>query len=309
MPVFSSFTFTSTNNKTDINVRRFDPDCTPRGIVQIAHGVAEHSGRYDGFMAFLASHGFVAVANDHLGHGGSYKRIDEQGWFAEEDGWDLVVGDVKKLHDIMRKEFPDLPYVLFGHSMGSFIVRTYLIRYPGDADAAIICGTGQQSPALVGAGKAAALLACRTRGTMRRSKALNAMAFGSYNRDFEPRRTDFDWLTRDDAVVDAYIKDPNCGFAVTAGLFRDMMTGIEFISKPENAAKMNKSLPVFFISGDKDPVGENGAGPQRAAELFRSAGMRDVTLKLYSDCRHELLNEINRCDVMDDILKFIESRI
>ena len=309
MPKFSSFTFASTNGKTDINVRRFDPDAAPRGVVQIAHGVAEHCERYDGFMTFLADHGFVAVANDHLGHGKSYKRIDEQGWFAESDGWDLVVGDVKKLHDMMKKEFPDLPYILFGHSMGSFVARTYLIKYPGDLDAAIICGTGQQAPALVTAGKAAAILTCRTRGSSRRSKMLNDMAFGSYNREFEPRRTDFDWLTRDNAVVDAYIKDPNCGFAATAGLFRDMMTGIEFISKPENIAKMNKSLPVFFISGDKDPVGENGAGPKKAVEMWKSAGMKDVTLKLYPDCRHELLNELNRDEVMGDILKFIESKI
>ncbi len=308
MPQFKNFTFLSANGKTKINVRRFDPDAAPRGIVQIAHGVAEHSARYDEFMTFLAANGFVALANDHLGHGKSVNDESEKGWFADKGGWDLVVGDVKKLHDMTKSEYPDVPYILFGHSMGSFVARTYLIRYPNDLNAAVICGTGQQSAALVGAGKAAAKAVAFCKGSKHRSKMLNGLAFGAYNKEFEPRRTDCDWLCRDAEIVDRYIADPDCGFTATAGLFRDMMGGIAFIGKRENIEKMNKSLPVFLISGDKDPVGENGKGPARVAELWKRAGMRDVCLKLYPDCRHELINELNKAEVMNDILHFIENK-
>lgn len=309
VPTFREFTFLSSNGRTPIRVRRFDPDGAPRGVVQVAHGVAEHSARYDAFLTFLAEHGFVAAANDHLGHGESRTSEDETGWFAEKDGWDLVVEDMKKLHDLLHGELPGLPYALFGHSMGSFAARTYLIRYPDDADAAVICGTGQQSGALVGAGKAAASMICALKGTKYRSKLLQSMAFGSYNKGFEPVRTPVDWLSRDTAVTDAYMEDPLCGFTPSAGLFRDMMTGIGFIGRRENVERMNKALPALLIAGSRDPVGENGRGPARVYELWKAAGMRDVTLTLYPECRHELLNERNRDAVKADVLAFLEEKL
>ena len=309
MPRFREYTFLSTNGRTKINVRRFDPDGLPRGIVQIAHGVAEHISRYDGFMRYLAENGFIAIGNDHLGHGLSVQSESELGWFAEEDGWSVVVNDMHKLHDITFAENPGLPYFLFGHSMGSFLTRTYIIKYPAELAGAVICGTGQQSPALVGAGKASANLVCKMKGSKHRSKLLAGMAFGSYNKSFEPRRTDYDWLTRENSIVDEYIADPLCGFMPTAGLFRDMMSGISFITDPENVAKMRKTLPVFFISGDLDPVGENGKGPAKAFHAFKEAGMNDVTIRFYKSCRHELLNETNRDEVMKDILSWLEVRL
>ena len=309
MSTFREFTFTSVNGTTPIHVRRFDPEGAPRGVVQIAHGVAEYANRYDPFLRFLADNGFVAVAHDHLGHGKSVTDDSELGWFAEKGGWDLVVSDVKKLHDMLQEEFPDLPFVLFGHSMGSFVARTYLIRYPEDLNAAVICGTGQQSAALVGGGKLMANLVCTFKGTKHRSKFLNGLAFGSYNKAFEPLRTQVDWLSRDTAVVDAYDADPLCGFMATAGLFRDMMGGISFIGKPANVAKVRKDLPVFLIAGAMDPVGEQGKGPQRALELYRQVGLADATLKLYPDCRHELLNELNKEEVMADILAFLNEKL
>ena len=309
MSKFREFTFVSSNGQTKINVRRFDPEGAPRGVVQIAHGVAEYIDRYDEFMAFLAEKGFIALGSDHLGHGKSINDSSELGWFAEQDGWDLLVSDMHKLHDIVFAEDPNLPYFLFGHSMGSFLTRTYLIKYPSDLTGAVICGTGQQDAALVGAGEAAAKLVCTLRGSKHRSKLLTGMAFGSYNKEFEPKRTNSDWLSRDTANVDKYEADPLCGFMPTAGLFRDMMGGIKLISDPANIAKMRKNLPVFFISGDKDPVGEDGKGPLKAAELFRQAGMGDVSIKLYPDCRHELLNELNKDEVMGDILGWLEKYI
>ncbi len=309
MATFREYTFVSSNGRTPIHVRRFDPEGTPRGVVQIAHGVAEYAKRYDPFLAFLADNGFVAVAHDHLGHGASVTDESERGWFAERDGWDLVVSDVKRLHDALREEFPDLPFALFGHSMGSFVARTCLIRWPGDWNAAVICGTGQQSGALVAGGKLMAKLVCAFKGTKHRSPFLENLAFGAYNKAFEPVRTKVDWLSRDEAVVDAYAADPLCGFMVTAGLFRDMMTGIAFISKPKNVANVRKDLPIFLIAGDRDPVGEAGKGPRKALALYRKAGVSDVSLKLYPECRHELLNELDREQVMADVLAFLNAHM
>ncbi|MBQ2110380.1 MAG: lysophospholipase [Clostridia bacterium] len=308
MPELTEFTFPSSNGSTAIRVRKWEPDSAPRGIVQIAHGVAEHCERYDEFMTFLAANGYIAAANDHLGHGKSIRDDGDLGFFADKDGWDLVVSDMHKLHELLRAEHPELPFFLFGHSMGSFLTRTYLIKYPDELTGAIICGTGQQSPALVGAGNAMAKLICSLRGARHKSIMLNNTAFGSYNKDFQPIRTPCDWLSRDEANVDKYVADPLCGFVPTAGLFRDMMGGISFIGKKENIEKMRKDLPVFFIAGAKDPVGESGEGVKRAYGAFLDAGMKDVRLKLYDECRHELLNELNKDEVMADVLEWIESK-
>ena len=309
MSAFSDYTFLSCNQKTNIHVRRCTPDGEIRGVVQIAHGIAEHVERYDGFARFLADNGFLVVANDHLGHGQSIAEQKDLGFFAETRGWDMAVGDMHLLFEKTHAEFPALPYFLFGHSMGSFLARTFIIRYPNDLTGAVICGTGQQSALIVAGGKLMGGMECKKNGPRYQSAKLNSMAFGSYNKGFEPRRTDYDWLSRDEAIVDKYIADPLCGFIPTAGLFTDMMTGLQFIGKAENVAKMKKDLPIFLIAGDKDPVGENGKGVRRVYDMFRKAGMRDVSIKLYPDCRHEILNELCKADVMNDVLAWLDSKL
>ena len=212
MPAFTDYTFPSCNGKTQIHVRRCTPDGEVRGVVQLAHGIAEHVERYDGFAAFLAENGYVVVANDHLGHGQSIGSEEELGCLMEEGGWKRLVIDMHTLCEKTAAEFPGLPYFLFGHSMGSFLARTYLIAYPEGLTAAVICGTGQQSGALVRAGRAMGRLEIRRHGADYKSELLNRMAFGAYNKGIEPQRTPCDWLTRDNAVVDAYIADPHAGF-------------------------------------------------------------------------------------------------
>ncbi len=309
MPSFTDYTFLSSNGKTNIRVRRCTPDGVIRGIVQIAHGVAEHVERYDAFAAFLANNGFLVVANDHLGHGKSVNDDSELGFFAEHGGWELVVGDMRKLYEATHAEFPELPYFLFGHSMGSFLTRTYLIKYRSGIAGAVISGTGQNPAPIVAGGKLLGNLECRRHGAKFKSEKLNQLAFGNYNDCFEVRRTVNDWLSRDNAAVDKYIEDPLCGFIPSAGLFRDMMGGIQFIGSARNIHRMNPDLPVFFISGDMDPVGENGKGVMRVYHAFLKAGMTDVTMKLYHECRHELLNELNKEEVMRDVLDWIESKL
>lgn len=308
MPVFSDFYFTSGNGKTEIRCRRCDSDTQPRGVVQIAHGIAEHIERYDDFARFLAENGFVVFGNDHLGHGKSVNSVDELGFFAENGGWEIAVGDMHTLHETAAAEFPGLPYFLFGHSMGSFLSRTYIIRYRGGLDGVILSGTGQQPRALVLAAKAIGSLEIKRHGATYKSRMLNDLAFGSYNKGFETPRTVSDWLSRDVEVVDKYMADPLCGFIPSAGLFYDMMCGIEFISKMRNVRRMNNLLPVYFMSGDADPVGENGKGVMRAYKSFLQAGMENVSLKLYHGGRHEMLNETNRDEVCSDILAWLEGR-
>ena len=309
MPSFQDFYFQSSTGRTSIHALKCVPDGKPRAVVQIAHGIAEHIDRYRPFMEFLADNGFVAAGNDHLGHGKSIRVPEEQGFFAEKDGWWRVVDDMDKLHDIMSNEYPELPYVLFGHSMGSFLTRTYLIKHPDKYDAVILSGTGHQSPALVLGGNAAASVMAKLNGAMGDGTKLDSLAFGSYLSKIENPRTKFDWLSRDAEQVDKYIADPLCGFVGKIGLYRDMMQGIKFITDKKNIAQMNKEKPVYLMSGDGDPVGDYGKGVERAYKAFCDAGLHDVFMRLYPGGRHEMLNETNKEQVYQDILNWLNEKI
>ena len=283
---------------------RWEPEGTPVAVLQIVHGVAEHVTRYDEFATFLASRGFLVVAEDHMGHGGSIGDEGKQGYF--DGGWFKAVADVHRLLSYTRMECPEVPYILLGHSMGSFMVRTLLAKYPKcGVSAAIISGTAWMHRGILNSGIAAATLIGKKNGFDKPSKALNDMMFGGYNKRVEHKRTDFDWLTRDPHIVDAYIADPLCGFTVTSGLARDMMTGIKYIQEPENLEKMKKDLPIMFIAGSEDPVGAYGTGVKQAAQAFVKAGMENVSMRLYPLCRHEVLNELNREEVYGHILDWL----
>ena len=309
MPSFQDLYFQSSTGRTSIHALKCVPDRKPRAVVQIAHGIAEHIDRYRPFMEFLADNGFVAAGNDHLGHGKSIRVPEEQGFFAEKDGWWRVVDDMDKLHDIMSNEYPELPYVLFGHSMGSFLTRTYLIKHPDKYDGVILSGTGHQSPALVLGGNAAASVMAKLNGAMGDGTKLDSLAFGSYLSKIENPRTKFDWLSRDAEQVDKYIADPLCGFVGKIGLYRDMMQGIKFITDKKNIAQMNKEKPVYSMSGDGDPVGDYGKGVERAYKAFCDAGLHDVFMRLYPGGRHEMLNETNKEQVYQDILNWLNEKI
>ena len=309
MPEFRDFYYPSSTGKNQIHARICTPDGTPKAVVQIAHGIAEHIDRYEDFMRFLAENSYVAVGNDHLGHGKSAATPDELGIFAEENGWNYVVEDMKKLRDQIKEQYPDLPYVFFGHSMGSFLTRTFLIKYPALYDAAILSGTGHQSAALVNGGYLAAQLLTKKNGPRSSGQTLNDMAFGSYCKRIENPRTPFDWLSRDNDTVDRYIADPLCGFICKTSLYRDMMGGLKFLTDQKNINKMNRNAPVYFMSGAEDPVGDYGKGVEKAYKAFCRAGLTDVMIRLYPGGRHEMLNEINRSEVMQDILSWLNDRI
>ena len=309
MPEFRDFSFPSSTGKNEIHARICVPDGEPKAVVQIAHGIAEYIGRYDPFMQFLAENGYVAVGNDHLGHGLSAATLEERGFFAEQDGWKYVVDDMKALRSRVREDYHDIPYIFFGHSMGSFLTRTYLIRFPDQYDAAILSGTGHQSAALINAGYFAANLLTRLKGPRASGKMLNDMAFGSYCKKIENPRTPYDWLSVNEVNVDRYIADPLCGFICKCSLYRDMMYGLKFLTRQSNIDKMNKDAPIYFMSGTEDPVGDYGEGVEKAYKAFCDAGLHDVTMKMYPGGRHEMLNENNRDEVMQNILMWLNARV
>ena len=291
-----------------IHYCRWTPEGQPKAVVQIIHGIAEFVERYDDFACYLNSLGYLVVAEDHMGHGKSIAGGSIQGYF--HGGWFAAVKDACRLMKDTMAEHPGIPYVLFGHSMGSFMARTILAKYPDSGIAgAIICGTGWQPKAALPAVIRLVDSVCRKTGEEKPNEKLQSMVFGSYNKRVKSPRTPFDWLTRDSKIVDAYIAHPLCGFTASCGLLRDMMKGIHYVEQTENLKRMRKDLPVFFIAGGEDPVGPYGKGVEHAAEVFRKMGMEHVSCQIYPGGRHEILNELNREQVYRDVSRWMENNI
>ncbi len=278
----------------------------PKAAVQLVHGMAEHMGRYDRLARALNAAGYAVVGHDHLGHGPAAKK-EELGYFGPRDGWDCLIRDMKQVTDYMKQRFPGIKYALLGHSMGSFAVREYLIRFGKELDACVISGTGWHHAALASSARAMAAVSGAF-SWMKPANFVNKMGFGSYNKAFEPARTPFDWLSRDEKEVDKYVADPLCGFVFTARGFYDMFGGLKALSDLSRLKAMPGDLPVYFLSGEKDPVGGT-AGVNTVAGQFRDAGMRDVTVRLYPEGRHEMFNEINRDQVTADLIAWLDEKL
>ncbi|MCI8477321.1 MAG: alpha/beta hydrolase [Oscillospiraceae bacterium] len=310
MAAIQEFTYPSSDGVHQVHAVEWMPEVEhPRGVVQLVHGISEYMLRYTHFAAYLMEHGFVVVGNDHLGHGKTARSSKEYGFLAPKDGWKHLAEDVYALRMKTAARFPGLPYFMLGHSMGSFVARTYLIRWPGTLSGCILSGTGQESAALIAMGKGITALLSRVKGPNSHSDLVTALSLGPYNRQFKPNRTEVDWISRDTAVVDSYAADPLCRFVPTVGMTRDMLGGLEFIARPEHLRRMDPETPIYFFSGDQDPVGGNGTGVKKVVKLFQAAGVKDLTLKLYPGGRHEMLNEINRSEVYADTLAWLESKI
>lgn len=305
----NEWTFPSADGVTRIHAVEWLPEGETQAVVQIAHGVAEYIDRYEPFAAYLTERGIAVTGNDHIGHGQSLAEGAHRLWFGRGRSWDFAVDDLYALRSAAGKKSPDAPVFLLGHSMGSFLARTYLIRYPGTISGAILMGTGQMAPALVTAGLAVAGAQIARVGEDGTSALVDKLAFGSYNKIFAPNRTDYDWLSVNRENVDAYIADPLCGGSVSVGLFREMLRGIRFISKPSNLAKMNMDTPVLFVSGSMDPVGDCGKGVQRALRSFQQAGVRNASIRLYPGARHEILNDDCRETVCRDLYDWVSAQL
>lgn len=308
MAVKKEFFFPSVSGLADIHACSFFPEDkeSVRAVIQIAHGMAEHLERYEKFAGVLCENGFAVYINDHLGHGKSVKNDDELGYFGEKDGWKNFIDDCHQLMQIAKKENPGKPYIFFGHSMGSFVAREFTKCYAEKLSGAVFCGTAGPNPA-AGAGIAVAKLIGKMKGSHYRSKFIDNLAFGTYNKQFEGR-TSFDWLTRDNDEVDKYIADKYCGFLFTAYGYRDMFSLLSRVSSKKWAEEYSKNLPVLLISGSKDPVGANGKGVEQVFNMLKDAGKNNVTMHLYEDARHEILNESKCFDkVCKDVIDWADS--
>ena len=280
----------------------------PRGIIVIAHGMAEHASRYARFAASAVEEGYAVLAEDHRGHGAT-ASADSFGFVAEQDGWETVVADMVTVLDAARRAWPGVPVFLLGHSWGSFLARDLAARRGGELAGLILLGTGAGTGALTGPATAICAGESRLRGPRHPSRLLNALAFGPYQRHFAPNRTEADWISRDVHEVDRYVADPWCGFAYPSSFYRDIISGQEVVNTAAHAAAVPAGLPMLLASGGRDPVGAMGRGVQRAATLYRRAGVREVSVILYPGGRHELLNETNRDQVTGDILTWIDGHL
>ena len=305
-----SSTFTlSTADGTQLHVNRWLPDGPAKAVVQVAHGMAEHSERYARFAQRLTDAGYAVYAGDHRGHGGTAVRPEDAGYFADAKGWDTVVDDLRLLSDHAREENPGLPFFLLGHSMGSFLSRSYAIRFGEDLDGLVLSGTGGDPGPLGKVGLAIAAAQARLRGRRHASGLMDRLTFGQYNAAFKPNRTKFDWLSRDEAEVDKYIADQRCGNVFTAGFYADLLGGLATINSDRALAGIRADLPIHLASGSLDPVGDQGKGVRQVADQYRRLGVRDVTVKLWPDARHEIFNETNRDEVESEVVGWLDAHL
>lgn len=279
----------------------------PKGILQIVHGMVEHIGRYEAFMTYLAESGFIVCGHDHLGHGRTAESDGEFGYFAKKDGYRLVCEDVCRFGNAVREDYPELPFILMGHSMGSFVARHIARDHPDICDALIVMGTSGKNP-LAYPGLLIARIIRKLKGEKHISKFVSWVAFSSYN-----KRTGSDhpwaWTSRDEKELEKRDADPFCNFSFTVSAMCDLILLQSLCNRKDWFMNIRKDLPILIVSGEEDPVGCYGKGVEQVYESLIAEGVTDVSRKLYPDMRHEILNEIGREDVYADILDFLLSQI
>lgn len=302
------FTLPSTVPGRTLHAFRCIPDGEVRAIVQLSHGMVEFIDRYKPLAEYLAARGILVTGNDHLGHGGSIRTKDDYGYFAEPDGNRAVLDDLHAMTDLTKKLYPGVPYFLLGHSMGSFYARQYLCEYGAELDGAIIMGTGFQPKALVTLARTVCRVLAVFFGWKHRSALVKNLSFLGYNKGLEGR-TPHDWLNRDQSEVDKYRADERCMFTFTLNAYYSMFTGILRLYDTDFLNQMPKELPLLFLAGDADPVGEQGKGVKRAIESLKAVGVKNIQLKLYPGARHELLVETNKLEVFADIGDWLDKQL
>ena len=300
-----NFKMASSCGDEELNCYRWMPSGEPVAALQIVHGMTEHILRYSDFAGFLTERGFAVYGHDHLGHGGT---SEEKGFIAEEHGDDMLVSDMARVNARMMDDLPGIPHFVMGHSMGSFVTRRFLTGHGDDVDAAVIMGTGQQAGYQVSLALTMAKLLCMVKGNHHKSQMLNDLVFGNYSKRFDTPDLPNRWLAANPEALKAYDADPDCGFQFTDAAYRDLFTMIRRIEKREGFDHIPRNLPVLFVSGQDDPVGDFGKGVDKAANDLRSIGL-SPEVRLYSGMRHEILNETDRGQVYEDIASWLEQRI
>jgi alpha-beta hydrolase superfamily lysophospholipase len=310
---------------TRLFVRRWRPQGgAGKGIVHLVHGMAEHAGRYGFFAEKLTAAGFELWAADQRGHG---KTADLEkndpgkggllGHSSDKDGFFRVVRDISVINRHIVTTFAEAgavlpPFFIMGHSWGSFLVQAFIESLGASAKenapplaGAVLSGTRGPESAEVAFGAPFLKVIAALKGSRRVSKLALALSFGPYNRPFRPNRTPFDWLSRDEKLVDSYARDPLCGQACSSGFFRDMLGGLKAIHRKTAICSVPADLPVYIFCGSADPVGSMGAGPTKLVNAYRANGITDMEFVIYPDARHEPLNETNREEVIEDLLNWL----
>lgn len=296
----------STDGKNQLHVYTFVPDSEVKAILQISHGMIEHIGRYKEFAEFLNSKGILVIGNDHLGHGLTAANDEDLGYFGASNS-KTVVDDLYEITKYAKNKYgKNVPYILLGHSMGSFMARRYIMTYGSELTGAIISGTGSQPGIILSFGQLLASLTEIIKGGHHRPKLLKTIAFSSYNKKIPDAKTPSDWLCKDEEIVNKYINDKFCTFEFTADGYKTLFQSIAFIQKPSNINNIPKNLPILIFSGDQDPVGNYGKGVITAKNAMEKAGIKNISFILYEGGRHEMLNETNRKQVYVDIYEWIE---
>lgn len=304
------FYFDSRDGEHKIHAVKWVPEAEkPVCILQIVHGMSEYIDRYDDFAGYLADRGILVVGDDHLGHGKSVRSGESYGYFCKEDAPTVLVRDEHRLKKMMQEKYPGVPYLILGHSMGSFITRNYLMRYGSGVNGALIVGTGMQPKPVLLCGLALTAVEKLFHGEEHVSKLVDKVAFGVYNKRIESPKTSFDWLSRNEDNVRKYIDDPLCGFIFTVNGFQTLFKLLYNLHDTEKLKQMPANLPVFFLAGEDDPVGDYGRGVEKVYQSFREIGMENVQMKLYPKDRHEILNEVDKEDIYGDIYRWILQRI
>jgi len=292
-----------------IHINRWLPPKSSKAVLQIAHGMAEHSQRYNDFGSFMADNGFSVYANDHRGHGRTAGSIDQMGFCSQQNGWQLMLGDMHFLTGYIKERHPGTPVFLLGHSMGTLLARNYAFYWGDQIKGLLLSGVNSYQPALTILGLIISFILATMKGKEAKSPFLNNMLFGGYNKFFKPARTGFDWLCSDQKVVDRYIEDKYCGAVFSAGFFYDLAKATINIHKMSNIKKTPKNLPILMLCGENDPVGSMAKGAAKVYQSYKRTGIKDISFKVYKGSRHEILNEKTKSVVYHDILAWTGARL
>lgn len=296
--------------KRDKSIHYFKwADGEPKAVIQIMHGMGEHAARYERLAKDVMPLGFAVYANDHRGHGKTAAGHDKIGYFDDGDFWADTQSDLKQFNALIRTAHPDKPLFILGHSMGSLLARDYISNNTDRIHGVILSGTGGDPGLLGSIGQLLAKLLASIHGRKTRSEFLRGISFGKFNKEFSPMRTPADWITTDEAVVDAYVADPMCSKTFTSGFWIDLLNGVKRINKAAAFNSTSKDLAIYLFAGDRDPVGDFGKGVTEVFEKYKKAGIKDIQCTLYPNGRHEMLNEINRDEVISALVNWMEERL
>lgn len=302
----NEFYFASSDGVNQIHAIEWIPEGEVKAVLQMCHGMVEYIDRYHDFATFLAQNGYYVVGHDHLGHGKSVSSSDKLGFFHEKNGNEYVIADIHQLRKDTEEKYPNVPYFMMGHSMGSFLVRQYIGLYGEGLAGAIIMGTGDQPNLILGAGKLICKLIAIFKGWEYRSKFVDGMAAGGYDKQVKGEGES--WISKNVDNLMKYKDDPLCGYVFTVNGYYHMFSGMHKMNQQEKAEKIPKELQIFFVAGAEDPVGNCGKSVENVYKRYQKCGMKDVSMKLYENDRHEILNEDDREQVYQDILGWLEKR-